>query len=176
MNKQDRKYAPGPRFVYVLLIGLFLSSSLFADSRRGSILDVAKTDGTKIRGELIAVRGNSILLADEQAGYGTTVMFGEIQNLVIVKKAHVWTGAGIGLLGGTALGRLLGSSGGHTWGPDMVMLEGVGIGAITGVVLGIAAAAGLGEDIKLIKNGYSRLPERALLKKLKSMARIPDAD
>lgn len=175
MDNRDRDHSGGSRFVCVLLMGLFISLSLFADSRQGDILQIVRTDRTTNRGELIAVRGNSILLANEWSD-GITVRLNEIQDLAIVRKAHVWTGAGLGLLGGAVLGRLFGSSGGHSWGPDIVMLKGVGIGALVGLVFGIGTSVALGSDIKLIQNGFSLFSEQELLKTLKSAARIPDAD
>jgi hypothetical protein len=45
-----------------------------------------------------------------------------------------------------------------------------------GLARGITVGAAMGEDIKLINNNRSLYPEGMLLKKLKSVVRIPDAD
>ena len=48
---------------------LALSGNLFAKERKGADLIVQRTDGTKVRGELIAIKENSLLMNRKQKTY-----------------------------------------------------------------------------------------------------------
>ncbi len=69
-----------------------------AADRRGIDVSVVKTDGTRISGELCAVRANSIVVQESQneSGY----IFIEVSDIRFVERAKIsaWLGAGTGLL------------------------------------------------------------------------------
>ena len=71
-----KKEAGGSRFVCLILIGLLLSSSLIADTHKGANLQIVTFDGTTIRGELIAVRRNSIETLEPNATAKSGHLFG----------------------------------------------------------------------------------------------------
>src|SRR5512136_629558 len=99
------------RKVSVLLIVslLILSVDLPSQERRGAELVVTKNDGQVLKGELIAVKENSVLLLSAE-GADVSVDIKDI-NMIIIKtgkKPKVEKGFIIGLLAGAATGALLG--------------------------------------------------------------------
>ena len=84
---------------------LVLSAPLTAKERKGADLIIQKKDGTQVRGELIAVKENSLLLLDRESGADVTVDIGAIRVIKIKKKSKLLKGAGNGLLigGGTGV-------------------------------------------------------------------------
>lgn len=58
---------------------LFPSGALFAKQRQGAQLVITKTDGTEIRGELIAVKQDSTLLLESSSGIGGPIEVSEIK-------------------------------------------------------------------------------------------------
>jgi len=86
-----------------------LSANLYAKERRGAKLIITKTDGQQIRGELITVKPNSLLLLSI-TGRDVSVDVADIKVIRIVKKSKFWTGAVIGLCVGIPLGYYVGDS------------------------------------------------------------------
>ena len=62
------------QFISLLLVFsiLALSGNLFAKEKRGADLIIQKKDGQHVRGELIAVKKNSLLLLDRESGADVT--------------------------------------------------------------------------------------------------------
>jgi hypothetical protein len=96
-------------FLVFSMIGLY--GNLYATERHGADLAIQKTDGQQIKGELIAVKGNSLLLKEQHSGADVTAAVGEIKKITIVKKSKTGKGAlygfGIGAVGGALAGGLL---------------------------------------------------------------------
>ena len=104
------------KFTALLLVFslLMLSVNLYAKERRGAKLIVMKKDGQRIKGELITVKPNSLLLLDKE-GKDVSVGIADIKVIKIMKKLGVARGALVGFLwgaGGAAivLGALVGGS------------------------------------------------------------------
>ncbi|MGB6865507.1 MAG: hypothetical protein WBE11_07415 [Candidatus Aminicenantaceae bacterium] len=64
----------------------------------GAKVIIQKIDGQQFRGELIAVKQNSLLLKEYESGGDITVDVEDIAVIKIVKKSKALLGAGIGLL------------------------------------------------------------------------------
>ena len=94
------------RFISLLLVVSILSLSipLTAKERKGADLIVQKTDGAKVRGELIAVKENSLLLKERDTGADVSVDIGDVEVIRIVKKQKILKGAGWGVLSGGVVG------------------------------------------------------------------------
>ena len=160
--------------VLVLVIVLLVSihGELLAKEKRGAELLIQKKDGEEVRGELIAVKQNSLLLLDSVLKTDVSVHIGGIKVIIIMQKSK----AVGGLLIGGALGALLGymsyqPSVGFTidfgrGGTTLVAgLMGGGIGAAIGALLGI--------DEKIQIEGKSAGEIRGTLEHLRQKARIP---
>ena len=160
------------------LVSLFLVFSLLALSgnlyakKRGAELLITKKDRQQIKGELITVKPNSLLLLDAE-GKDVSIDIAEIKVIRIVKKSKILKGAGIGLIIGGGGGALLGQAANCTETPQawiLVALIGGGVGVLTGVILG--AIAGIDKTIQI--EGKSDLEIREALDKLRKKARIRD--
>ena len=68
------------RFIALFLVFsvLALSVPLAAKERKGADLIIQRTDGTQVRGELIAVKASSLLLLDRDTGSDVSVDIGDI--------------------------------------------------------------------------------------------------
>jgi hypothetical protein len=147
----------------------------------GKELVIQKKDGAIIKGELIAVRGASLLLNSTTSSENSVDM-GDVSVITIINKSQLLAGAGIGLLSGATFGIALGIASGSdkptgwfamTAGEKAMLAAGLlgGVGAILGGIGG--AIAGVDEMIKIRE---PRDPEKIakLLEKLRSKSRFPD--
>ena len=98
-----------PSFLFVCLILIFIAPLLEAKEKRGADVVVRKIDETEVRGELIAVKSDSLLILDFKTGADITTYVNEIDKIKVIKKSHPWKGAGIGLLVGIAVGAIYGA-------------------------------------------------------------------
>jgi len=168
--------------LFLIFFLVMLSMNLYAKERRGAKLIVTKKDGQQIRGELIAVKPNSLLLLDTE-GKDVSVDIKDIEEIVIVKKSKLLLGAGIGLLFGAVIGALIGLSEGED--PvvrgvppplsveDKVLGYGFYIGFSGGSLGGIAGAIA-GKDKTIQIEGMPSATIKAYLKELRKKARIRD--
>jgi len=85
------------KFVVLALVCTLVSQlSLMAKEKRGAELIVNMKDGQSVRGELITVKENSILLLEQGSGADVTVDIEDIGVIEIVKKSKLLPGAGLG--------------------------------------------------------------------------------
>ena len=91
------------------LIYILIAPLLEAKEKRGAEVLIRKTDKTEVRGELIAVKPDSLLILDFKTGADITTYVNEIYDIKVIKKSHPWRGAGIGLLAGIAVGAIYGA-------------------------------------------------------------------
>jgi hypothetical protein len=68
---------------------LALSGNLYA-KKRGAELIIIKTNGQQIRGELITVKKDSLLLLDSGIGADVSVDIDDIKVIKIMKVSEVW--------------------------------------------------------------------------------------
>ncbi len=170
------------KFIVLFLIFslLILSGNLIAKEKRGAELIVQKKDGQRVRGELITVKKNSLLLLDAETGADVSVDISDIKVVKIVHKGNFGTGVGLGLLIGGGGGALVGLISGDdppglmslSAGEKAAML-GIGFGVI-GLFIGGIAGAAAGADEKIQIEGNTPHLRELALEKLRKKARIPD--
>ena len=160
---------------------LLLSGNMLAKERKGADLIILKTNRTQVRGELIAVKENSLLLKEYDSGADVSVDIGKIQLIEIVKESKVWKGIGYGLLGGAVIGVLVG----YLLGDDppttvpiitddeKALALGIMCG-ITGGALGGIGGAIAGADKTIQIKGKSDSEIKQTLEELRKKARVPD--
>jgi len=172
------------KFIYLVLVFsiLALSGNMLAKERKGADLIIQKTDETQIRGELIAVKENSLLLLKRETGADVSVDIGEIRIIEIVKESKVWKGIGYGLLGGAVIGVLVGYLLGDDppimgTGPILMTDDEKALGygfyiGLFGATLGgiIGAHAGVDKTIQIEGKSDSEIKE--ILEELRKKARI----
>jgi hypothetical protein len=154
---------------------VMLSVNLYSQERRGATLLITKKDYKQIRGELITVKPNSLLLLDI-GGRDVSVDISEIKIIKIVKKSKFLLGAGIGLLIGAGIGAIpffrsgywqISDDGGRA-------LVGGGVGGFLGILIGGIFGLASGKDKTIQIEGRPPPSIEFILKKLSKKARIPD--
>ena len=188
------------------LLSLFLVFSLMAIScaslrrleqkregrrkKHGANLVILKKDGQAIKGELITVKPNSLLLLDTE-GKDVSVDIEEIKVIRIVKKSKALLGIGTGLLGGAGGGAVIGASlwvlclpvvaifgeaGIESWKDDFpdFLWNGALIGTGVWVLLGAITGSLLGIDKAIQIEGMTDSEIKEALEKLRKKARIRD--
>ncbi len=152
------------KFISLFLVFsiLALSMPLIAKERKGADLIIQETDGTQVRGELIAVKQTSLLLLERDFGADVTVDVGDIRIIRIVKK-----GALYGLLVGVGSGVLAGiSSEINEEDPFLVAF------LVYGILIGIPVALIVGKDKTIQIEGMTDSEIKEILEKLRKKARI----
>lgn len=177
--------AKGKKFVSLFLVFslLALSSNLMAKERRGADLLIQKKDGKQVRGELIAVKQNSLLLKDSESGADESVDIKDVKVIKIVKKSLTYElGIGGFLLGAITLGLLhseivkreevKGEEIGKATQHQVWRTSGLGgvIGSLAGIIIG--TAVGIDKTIQIEGKPDSEIKE--ILEKLRNKARIPE--
>lgn len=94
-------------FIIIVLIFVF-SRNLFSEEKRGAELRILKTDGQKIKGELIAVKETALLLLESTTSADVSVNLVDIMSIEVIKQPKILLGAGLGLLIGGSVGALTG--------------------------------------------------------------------
>ena len=166
------------KFISLLLVFsvLALSMPLTAKERKGADLIIQKTDGTQVRGELIAVKQTSLLLMERESGADVTIDIEEVSVIRIVKKSKALLGGGLGLLvfGGTSFGVALIRGDFDVQEPEVALAICAiigGIGALIGGLMGFAA----GRDEKIQFEGKAKVQIQSYLERLRKKARVRNA-
>ncbi len=150
---------------------LALTGNLYAKERKGTELVIHKKDGKEVKGELIVVKENSLLIMESLSGADVSVSFRDISVLRIVKKSKALTWGGFGFLLGALAGYGGNASSGFMAPTDYAAAVGVGIfGFLIGA--GFGAIAGGDEVIKLEGLPMSGIKER--MYGLRKETRVPD--
>jgi hypothetical protein len=175
---------------------VMLSVHLYAKERRGAELiiqrigdqvrQVKKTrlEGTPwetsvitgIRGELIAVKQNSLLLLDTE-GKDVSIDIEDIKVIRIVKKSKVLLGVGLGMVvggGGGALISIISGWSVYEGGEGMAAVLSGGVGAIAGLLIGGTIGTAVGKDKTIRIEGKSDSEIQDVMDKLRKKARIRD--
>ena len=151
--------------------------------KHGATLVITKKDGQQIKGELITVKQDSLLLLDTE-GKDVSVDIADIKVIRVMKKSQFWVGALSGFLMGGAFGASLGISYAEKekskpgllagYMADWAILGyGIGLGAI-GALLGGLIGAAVGTDKTIQIEGRPDLEINEVLEKLRKKARIRD--
>jgi len=157
--------------LFLVLSLLILSVNLYA-KKKGAELAVQMKDGQSVKGELIAVRVNSLLLLDSESGVDVSVDIADIKAVKIVKKSKFGLGLLIGGVG-TGLAFQLTMSEEHRM-EGQPTIE-TAVLALLGALLGGLIGAGLGQDktIKLEDKYDSEI--KKIMEDLRKKARVKNA-
>jgi hypothetical protein len=164
------------RFVAAALaiLMLVLPGTLSAGRWNGIDLIITCLDGRQVRGELIAVKTDTLVLFGTDAKV-ESVLLTDIKNIRICRKSKAWQGLLGGFLAGAVGGAIWGGlSGGEEWGLSGGAILGAFLVAIPaslpGLVVGMAA--GLDDEIDLA--GLPETERNRILAKLSRQARAPE--
>lgn len=144
----------------IVALGLALVAlPLFAKERRGARLFVENRDGTVVQGELLAVRGENILLREVGTDQGITESLRDVQTIRVARKRSFGRGAGKGLLYGglggavltVALSEANAGSDPSVRGASAALVGGLYFGAIGALVGGIAGGLSGPDDIYVVE-------------------------
>ena len=160
--------------------------TLTANERRGTDVEIYKIKtqvkpemeetpwekaGSDIKGELIAVKENSLLLKESETGADVVVRVNDIKVIKIVKKSKFLLGLLIGGVGGGLAFQLTMSAEQRMEGQPVLGTIGFGIlGALLGGIIGTY----MGTDKIIQIEGKSDLEIKEVLEGLRKKARIPD--
>lgn len=87
--------------IFMALAVLPLSA---AKERRGATVEVTMTDGSQVKGELLTVKNDSLLIFDRDAGQGKNIDLRQVAQVKLFKKGKFlpWLAIGVGV--GLAIG------------------------------------------------------------------------
>lgn len=155
--------------MFLVLSFLVLSVNLHAE-KKGANLIIQKKDGQQARGELIAVKKNSLLLLGFESGADFSVDTSNIRVIKILTKSSAKKGALYGFFIGAGVGAVLG----YTADPDAppsreatAAIAGISVGLI-GALIGFVS----GRDEKIQLEGKSDSEIQEILEMLRKKARI----
>jgi len=138
---------------------------------------IQKEDGQQVRGELISVKQNSLLLKQAESGVDVSVDVRKIEVIKIKRKLGVLLGASLGFIIGVGLGYVVSKAiepGGTGFQIDYEYV-GVPIGAVAGLLLGVVIGLKApGKDKTIRLEGKSDLEIKWILNELRPKARVPD--
>jgi len=166
------------KFIALFLVFslLALSGNMFAQGRKGADLIIQRTNGTQVRGELIAVKQNSLLLLERDSGTDVTVDIGDIEVITIVKKSEAllvgFTGLVLGGFIGYMVGRGYGSKSGFMFSKEEAGGLGAAIGGVSSALIGALIGAVVGKDETIQIEGKSDSEIQEILEKLRKKARV----
>jgi hypothetical protein len=163
-------------FLIFSIIGLY--GNLYANERRGAIVEIYKTkpktkmEGTPwetpdIKGELIAVKENSLLLLDSR-GADSSVDINELYAIRIVKKSKALIGFGIGFVAPAAVLAAMGANIDGLYALYSVIM------GFPSAVLGAIIGGRLSRDNTYQIAGKSDAEIKKILEDLRKKARVPN--
>ncbi len=161
-----------PIVAALVLLLISLPPSLAAREKRGAELVITKKAGQLVRGELIAVRPDSIVVFVSE-GKDESVDIAEISTIKIVRKSKALKGLLYGFASGAVTGVAL-----TALPPNLdeyalnYLFSGLFLGAVGGAV-GLAVGAGLGSDQVIAFAGLPAKEKDRILAKMNRLARIP---
>jgi len=170
---------PRVRKILAAVLAAFLSfvipGGLAAQGRRGADLIVTVKDGKEFRGELIAVKPDSLLLLDHMTGKDASAAIAEISVIKILRQSKALSGFLMGFIPGAAGGAAWGARAMHGDMPELGAISGgLVVGTIAGLV-GLAAGFGMGLDAEIDFAGLPETEKSRVLAKLNRQARKPSA-
>jgi hypothetical protein len=178
---KNKALGAGAGAVFSLLVILILGMvhPLGAGLKAGAELRIVTKDGTKVKGELLAVKARTLIINSAYDVSGISLSLDEIRDLAMVgEKSKTLSGFGIGLLAGTmtgALGGLLVSVPQNSFVGQGAYVAGfAGLGALAGALVGLIAGSAMHQAEPLIVGYEYQLEPDALLKKLRAAAKDPE--
>ena len=158
-------------FAVLLVIVTSACLPLAARERRGATVLVTMTEGSMVKGELLAVKSDALLVFDSSARQGKNIDLQQVTEVRVLKKSKFGEGLLIGL--GVAVGMsAIMQSKKNEFGFVFTFL---GVGSQLGLFGGIiGAVAGIDKKISLV--GVSSQDILFNLEQLKLYAREQDAE
>ena len=165
------------RFIASFLVFsiLTLSIPLAAKEKKGADLIIQKKGGTQVRGEIIAVKQDSLLLMERDSGADVIVDVGDIRVITNVKKSEALTVGFTGLVLGGVIGYMVGRGQGSESGFMFSKGEAGALGAAIGGVSSALIGAAVGTDKTIQIEGKSDAEIQEILAKLRLKARVKNA-
>jgi hypothetical protein len=168
-------------FLVVTFIGMNCATyekgiNLEPGQKPGAKLIIQKKYYQEVKGELIAVKENSLLLKNSQTGADVSVDVKDIMEITIVKKSKLLEGGLIGLLLGGVIGFIIGSPQGDEVFISKSLAGGIGaaIGGGTGALIGASIGSIVKGDKTIQIEGKSDLEIKWHLEKLRKKAQVPN--
>jgi len=163
--------------MFLLFSFLAFSGNIYAE-KKGAEVTIHKKDGQYERGELIAVRKNSLLLKDHYSGADSTIEIANIGVIRIEKKSKTLTGFLLGGLLGAGVGAFSyekpetegEAAVAFLFGYTQVSL--MVVGAMFFGLVGLVIGALAGKDQVIQIEGKSKEKIEEILEKLRKEARI----
>lgn len=165
----------------VVIVPIGFSTYSYAKERKhGAQVLIQKNDGQTLKGELLAVKEDKLILMDSVSLGGISVSVQDVMSVTIVKKSKFFQGLGLGFLTGGGTGVLLGFLSGDdppgwfSWtAGQKALLGGLALG-ILGVPIGGIYGAAKGVDEKVYLDEKSPEQVKLVMLKLSSKSRFPD--
>ena len=169
MKTKEKKFT----ITFIVLSLMVFSGNAFA-KKRGAELVNLKKDGQQIQGELIAVKGNSLLLLSS-SGVDVSVDIKEIRTIKIKKKTKALAGM---ILGGLVVGNVVATATKNGSGGIIRFPTRSAKLSVAGLVAGSLIGGIVGGSMKTCETiqieGKSDLEVGWISEKLRSKARFPD--
>jgi hypothetical protein len=173
MNDLKRNKFIATTMLLVFVISL-ASLPLSAGERRGSDVVVTLTDGSKIKGELLAVRTGALLVSERAAHQGRSIELRQVAKVKVLKTFWALTGMvfgfGVGFGAAVGIGKLSHDDSkccGDQMGASLILMS---IFTLAGGIFG--ALKSVPTQITLTGGSYQRTQQN--LEKLKRYAREKD--
>ncbi|MDD8010530.1 MAG: hypothetical protein BWY42_01777 [Candidatus Omnitrophica bacterium ADurb.Bin277] len=118
---KGRNGRPGGSFraaLPVVLGFVLLVPALEAGRRQGAQVIITKNDRSTVRGELLAVQENNLIVMDGSMA-GVIVSVKDIRDVNVLKKGNFWRGASVGFAAGAVSVTLLGITSHRILGSDV---------------------------------------------------------
>jgi hypothetical protein len=157
----------------IVLSMILPSGALFAQEWPGAQLVITKTDGTEIKGELIAVKQDSTLILESSSRIGASIDISNIRDIKIVKGPNTFAGAFFGVLAGGAVGAAIGATSDSSGFRGLSAAAGGILGGLVGGLIGGAIGSSINSDETILIEGKSQEQIKAVLEKLRTQARFP---
>lgn len=99
------KHSPLKTTIVFLTVFLLLPRLPLAarKERRGAQVEVSLTDGSRVEGELLAVKIDALLIYETNRVQGKNLDLSQIQSVKVIKRSKAWTGLAIGAAAGLGL-------------------------------------------------------------------------
>jgi hypothetical protein len=163
-RRSDRRASPGLRATALVALFVIARAGLPLEARRarhGATVEVTLVDGGRVRGELLAVKSDALLIYDQETRQGRRLELTTVSSVKAKKRTKFGTGFLVGTLGGLAAAGIYNLTGGEivkdystahymSFAPTAGLLGGlVGTLTRTGKVYPLAAASSKGMDHSL---------------------------
>jgi hypothetical protein len=102
MNIIKNKKFIATTLTFVLVMAL-AGLPLPAKERRGSTVEATMTDGSQVKGELLAVKTETLLIYDRDVLQGKSIDLQQVAQVKVLKKSKFFDGLGIGIVIGLVI-------------------------------------------------------------------------